>query len=72
MLCTIFATTRNRKLVVRIAFDENTFIPPKAVQKGFADLLHSYCSGQVRSIQAFTRPEILGWGKRNVVFVIEI
>ena len=32
----------------RVTFDGNTFIPPKAVQKNFVDLLHSYCLGQHR------------------------
>ena len=34
------------------------FRPAKAVQKGVADLLHSYCLGRERYIQAFTRTEM--------------
>ena len=44
---------------VRVTFDVNFFHPAQDLfRKVSADLVHSYCLGQERYIQAFALPEI--------------
>ena len=44
---------------VRVTFDGNLFhLAEGLFNKVFADLLHSYCLGLGRDIQAFARPDI--------------
>ena len=56
-----------QKSPARVTFDENSC--HLAVKKVFADLLHSYCFGQDRSIQPFARPEIFYYGEITVALL---
>ena len=56
-------------MIVRGTFDGNFFHPAEVLFiKGFADLLHSYCSGQNRYIPTFARPEIFYYSAITITF----
>ena len=58
-------------VIVRVTFDGNLFHPVESLfREVFADLLHSYCLGQDRSIQAFARSEILLYRVRHGYLLI--
>ena len=54
---------------IRVTFDGNLFHSAEGLfKKFFADLLHSYCLGQDRYIQAFARPEIFYYSAITITF----
>ena len=55
------------KATVRVTFDGNSSSRERLFNV-FADLLHSYCLGQDRSIQAFGRPEIFYYSAIMVAY----
>ena len=60
----------NVKVTIRVTFDDNSFIPSKAVQKGFMPIQYTVIAWeQDRHIQTFAHPEIFYYSAITVVFI---